>query len=232
VDAEELGGEVHRGTLGGLAGFFPAAGADAAELRAGFAQADVAADEVRLLQRDVEGDVVVEFEGDHLADALHGIEFRETAVERDAVLEVDDKIAFDQLGEIEELVDLGALGDGAGVERRAALALAAEDFGLGDDDEAGGGRGGFFEGGAIRAPSRKVMRKPSLREPRRKRGLMRFSAVSSARISSVRCSSPSFETTKMTPYPDLRHAATWTRNARRASSSTCRRSCATRESSG
>jgi hypothetical protein len=47
-----------------------------------------------------------------------GIEFRETAVERDAVLEVDDEVALDQLGEIEQLVDLARVGDGARVERQ------------------------------------------------------------------------------------------------------------------
>jgi hypothetical protein len=53
---------------------------------------------------------------------------------------MDDEVALDQLREIEQLVDLRALGDGAGIQRRAPLALAAEDFGFGDDDEPDVGR--------------------------------------------------------------------------------------------
>ena len=140
VDAEQLGGEVDGGTLGGLTGFFPATGADAAELGFGFAEADIAADEVRFLERDVQGDVVVELKGDDLANALRGVEFGEAAVEGDAVLEVDDEVAFDEFGEIEELVDLRALSGGSDDAGGAAGALAAKDFGLGDDDEAGGVR--------------------------------------------------------------------------------------------
>jgi len=75
VDAQQLGGEVDGGALGGLAGFFPTAGADATELGLRFAEADVSADKVRLLERNVERDVVVELEGDDFADALGGVEF-------------------------------------------------------------------------------------------------------------------------------------------------------------
>ena len=107
LDAQELGGEVDRGPLDGPAGLFPAAGADPAELGLGPAQADIAADQVRLLEGDVEGDPVVELERDHLAQALGRVELRQAAVEGDPVLEVDDEVALDQLGEVEQLVDLG-----------------------------------------------------------------------------------------------------------------------------
>ena len=108
VDAQERRREVDCGALGRLPGLLPAAGADAAELRPRLAQPDVTADEMRLLQRDVQRHPIVEFERDHLAGALRGVEFREPAIECDAVLQVDDEVAFDQLGEIEELVDLRA----------------------------------------------------------------------------------------------------------------------------
>ena len=113
LDAQQFGGEVDGGALGGLAGLFPAARADAAELRLGLAEADVAADQMRLLQRHVQRDLVVEFQRDDLAQALGGVEFRQPAVERDAVLQVDDEVALDEFGEVEQLVDLRALGDRA-----------------------------------------------------------------------------------------------------------------------
>ncbi len=155
LNFEEVGGEIDGGALGGLAGFFPAVGADFTELGFGFAEADVAADEMRLLKRDVEGDAVVEFEGDDFALAVACIQFRETAVEGDAVLEVDNEIAFDEFGEVEELVDLGAGDEGALLRAvDAARALAAEEFGFGDEDESADlaeftlGEGGPEEAGA------------------------------------------------------------------------------------
>ena len=48
-----------------------------------------------------------------------------------------DEVAFDELGKVEELIDLGAGDEGALLSAGdAAGALAAEDLGLGDDDEA------------------------------------------------------------------------------------------------
>ena len=70
-------------------------------------------------------DLVVEFQGDHFAHAGGGFEFGQAAVQCDAMLEVHDEVAFDQLGEIEQLVDLGWRGDRAAVEGRAPLPLAA-----------------------------------------------------------------------------------------------------------
>ncbi len=135
VQAQEFGGEVDGGELGGLARLFPAVRADAAELRAHLAQADVAADQVRLLKRHVQQDVVVELEGDRLAHAIAGLDLGQAAVHCDAVLEVHHEVALDQFGEVEQLVDLVALGLGALGARRAARALAAEYLGLGDEDE-------------------------------------------------------------------------------------------------
>ena len=88
------------------------------------------------MKRDVEGDAVVEFEGDDFALAVACIQFGETAVEGDAVLEVDDEVAFDEFGEVEELIDLGAGDEGALLRAGdAAGALAAEELGFGDEDE-------------------------------------------------------------------------------------------------
>ena len=53
------------------------------------------------------------------------------------MLEVDDEIAFDQLRKIEQLVDLSTLSEGATVAEWAPLALASEEFGFGDNDQAG-----------------------------------------------------------------------------------------------
>ena len=90
------------------------------------------------LQRHMQGHVVVELERDDLAQALRRVELGQAAVERDPMLEVHDEVALDELGEVEELVDLGALGGYARIEDRPALALAAEDLGLRDNDQAGG----------------------------------------------------------------------------------------------
>jgi hypothetical protein len=65
---------------------------------------------------------------------LRRIEFGKTAVKRDAVLEVDDEIAFDEFGEIEELVDLRALSRGARWAGGASGALSAENLSLGDNN--------------------------------------------------------------------------------------------------
>jgi hypothetical protein len=89
---------------------------------------------VGLGERDVEGDVVVEFEGDDLAQAVTRIQLGDTAEERDPVLEVDDEVALDQIGEVEELIHLGAMHGGAAGGLGATGALAAEKLGLGDDD--------------------------------------------------------------------------------------------------
>ena len=138
LDAEQFGGEINGRALGGLPGLFPAAGADAPELGTGLAQADVAADQMRFLQGDVQRDPVVEFEGDDLAETLGGVEFREAAVEGDAMLEMHDEVAFDEFREIQQLVDLRACGDGPRIQDRPTLALTAEDLGLGDEDDPAG----------------------------------------------------------------------------------------------
>ena len=50
------------------------------------------------------------------------------------MLEMYDEISLHQLREIEQLVDLCALRDRAGVQRWPPLPLASENFRLSDDD--------------------------------------------------------------------------------------------------
>jgi hypothetical protein len=86
---------------------------------------------VGLGQWDVERDAVVELEGDDIAQAVACIQLRDTAKVGDAVLEVDDEVALDEIGEVEKLVHLGAVNGGAPVGQGAAGALAAEEFRFG-----------------------------------------------------------------------------------------------------
>ena len=138
LDFQQLRGQIQRGPLGGGPGLLPAAGADAAQLRARPGQADIPRDQVRFLQRHVQRDLVVEFEGDDLAQAVARLDFGQAAVEGDAVLQMDDEVALDELGEVEQLVDLRRGRHGARVQAGAALPLAAEDLGLRDEHQAGG----------------------------------------------------------------------------------------------
>ena len=110
------------------------------ERRRFFPDADVARDEIGLLQRDVELGFVGEFERQHFlhaaADRRHFHQLEKTA---DAVLEMDDEIAFGQLAEI----DLGAV---ARVLFRALQSAPAvcggstEKLGRGKDDQVSGGK--------------------------------------------------------------------------------------------
>ena len=136
LDLEKLGREVDRRPLGGLPGLLPAARPQPSQLRADFPEADVAADQVGLLERDMKGDRVVELERDDLLRALRGVEDRQAAEDRDPVLEMDDEVALHQVREVEQLVDLRARGHGAGPEGDSAGPLSAEDLGFGDEDEA------------------------------------------------------------------------------------------------
>ena len=127
---------------------------------------------MRFLQRHVQRHLVVEFERDDLAQALRRLDFGEAAVEGDAVLQVDDEVALDELGEVEQLVDLRRGRHRARVQTGATLPLAAEDLGLGDEHQAGGLDGGASWPGMANAESpasrlrpsssRNLMRKPSL----------------------------------------------------------------------
>jgi hypothetical protein len=141
LDAQELGGQVDGGPLHRPAGLLPSAGADPPELRLRAPEPDVAADQVRFLERDVERHAVVELDRDHLAQPLGRLQLREAPVERDPVLQVDDEVALDELGEVEQLVHLGDRDARPPRGRAAPRPLAAEDLGLGDKDKAARGAG-------------------------------------------------------------------------------------------
>ena len=87
------------------------------------------------MEWNVECDAVVEFDGNDLAKAVAGVELGDASIERDAVLEVNNEVTLYQLGEVEELVHLGALDEGTLRTGDAAGALAAEQFCLGDEHE-------------------------------------------------------------------------------------------------
>ncbi len=90
------------------------------------------------------------------------------------MLEVDDEVALDQFGKIQQLVDLGPLHQGARLRPRPPRALAAEDLRLGDHDQAPAPAGSQpRRPAASGAPGRvrgKVSRKPSFKLPRSHRG--------------------------------------------------------------
>src|SRR6185295_9605607 len=103
VDREQLGGGV-ADLLGGLAlGLVPLAGAELVERRLFGADARVARDQVQLRDRDVERRLVGVLELEKLARLLVGAaerERRQSEVAADAVVDVDDRVADRELGEI------------------------------------------------------------------------------------------------------------------------------------
>ena len=116
--------------LGRRASLLPAAAADPAEFRPGLGQAHVAGNQMRLLQRHVQSHLVVELQRNDFAGAGGRLELGEAAKDRDAVLEVDDEIALDELGEIEQLVDLRRSGGRSAMEHGPPLPLATENLGF------------------------------------------------------------------------------------------------------
>jgi len=81
-----------------------------------------------LLQRDMQRHFVVEFQRDHLAGPGGGLKFGETAIDGDAVLEVDDEVALHQLGKVEQLVDLRRGRRRAAMEALRAVAAGVRGF--------------------------------------------------------------------------------------------------------
>lgn len=143
VEAEELGGVVEGGGLGGAAGFGPGFTADFAEFGGGFGEADVAGEEVGLREGDVEGHGVGELDGEDFAGAVGGLEGDVSTEEADAVLEVDEGVAVGEFGEVEHLVDLREGGSGAFAALGGAFGGLAEVFVVGKEDAAFGLTGAF-----------------------------------------------------------------------------------------
>ena len=130
LHAEELGGVVEDGFLGGLARVFPCGAAEFVEVGRFAAEADVFADEVGLFERHAEQRAVAVFEQEFLAI----VALLDAAETGDAVFVVHDEIAF------LHFIDGGAGAGGAGFFQRAAAggagrAVAAEEFGGGEHRE-------------------------------------------------------------------------------------------------
>ncbi len=107
---------------------------------------------MRLLQRHMQRHVVIEFERDDFLDALRRIKFCQATIVGDAVLQMHHKVAFDEVGEIEQLVDLGALGNRTNIDGWPSLAFATENFGFSDHDQTLGAGTGFPpDGGCLLA---------------------------------------------------------------------------------
>ena len=154
LDGQEFGGEIAYGALGLFLGLGPAVAAEGGELGAGFAGANVLRDEVGLADGNVEAGwfgggtgrgvlddeafVAGGFVGSGLAAAaILGRERLQSAEYSDAILQVDDVVAFLELGEV-DLEDGADCGGVAGLESAWALDLvAAINLGVGDDHKTG-----------------------------------------------------------------------------------------------
>lgn len=156
LDREEVGGQVADGALGLFLGLGPAVAAEGGELRAGLAGPDVLRDQVGFRDGNVKarrfipragggvlddeaflsGGVAGRGRGRAPAAGLCG-EGAEAAVDPDAVLEVDDEVAFLELGEVhfEDGTDRAGM---AGLQAARSLDLVAPvDLRVGDDDQPG-----------------------------------------------------------------------------------------------
>ena len=139
LHAEELRGVVEDRLLCGGLGLFPARAAELVEWRRVLPRADIARDQVRLFERDVEARLIGVFEDEHFLFGIRSIvaHLDESLVARDAVVEVDDQVALAELAEI----GLGASRGGVllAVEKpsRTGLLVASEELGVGDDGELG-----------------------------------------------------------------------------------------------
>ncbi len=86
----------------------------------------------------MQGHAGVELEREHFARLAAHLEMTHAAIDRDAMLQVDDELAFDELGKIEQLVDLRLVDLRLGPTPGPPPAATAEDLRLADDDEAAG----------------------------------------------------------------------------------------------
>ena len=122
VQAEHLGGVVEGGALGSAAGLLPVAAPDFPELRLCLVEPDVARQQVRFVERHMDRHLLGEFDGDHLFAPALNVDLREAPEEADPMLQVDERVAVGQLGEVEQLVDLRDRGPRP-LAARAQLAL-------------------------------------------------------------------------------------------------------------
>ncbi len=94
LEREELRGQVEGGPLGGAAGLVPGVGAEAAKLGGALGQADVTAQQVALVEANVQGDALVELQRDDLLLLAAGIEALKPPEDAHPVLEVDEVVAL------------------------------------------------------------------------------------------------------------------------------------------
>ena len=123
LDAEEAGGVIEDGFLGGLAVFLPGGVAEFVEVRGFAADSDVFPDEVGLLEGDGEDGAVLVFDLEFLAFVFLG----DASEFSDAVFVVDDEVA------LADVIEGGAGSHDAGFLDGGAAggaggAVAAEEF--------------------------------------------------------------------------------------------------------
>ncbi len=136
LEGEEFGGVVEDGAVGGNFFTFPTGAAEGVEFGAGFAGTDVTGDEVGLSQGDVEARGVGVFEEEDFfvvgAAKVDGVDAKVAA---NAVLEVDDVIAFDEFGDVGDAGGAAFEEGLAGGTRGCGDEGAVEDFGVGEEGE-------------------------------------------------------------------------------------------------
>jgi hypothetical protein len=105
-----LGGEVGSRLLGGLARFLPAASTQLGELRVRPADADVAREEVRLPDREVQHRLLREFKPDEIFGASIMFVGLDATEEADALRGMHERVAVGEFTEVECATDGGADG--------------------------------------------------------------------------------------------------------------------------
>ena len=141
VEAEELGGVVEGGGFGGAAGFCPGFAADFVEFWGGFAEADVAGEEVGFCEGDVEGHGIGEFYGEDFAWTAGSFKGDMAAKEANSVLEVNERVSVGEFGEVQHLIDLREGGSGAFTRWGGLFGGLTEVFIVGEKDAALGFKG-------------------------------------------------------------------------------------------
>src|SRR5690625_1787459 len=94
------------------------------------------------VQRNVKRHVVCEFDRNHLARLATRFDFSDSAEHADAVLQVNEIIAFDEFRKIEKLIDLCPFDRRPTSARGAVTAVAAKNFAVGCDDNSAAPRCG------------------------------------------------------------------------------------------
>ena len=121
---QELGGEVGGRLLGGLARFLPTPSAELGKLWVRTADADVAREQVRLPDGEVQHGLLRELEADEVFGAPVVFVGLDASEEADALGRVHEGVAVGEFAEVERASDRGADG-GASAWQDGERALAA-----------------------------------------------------------------------------------------------------------